>query len=306
VFGLLNINKPAGITSRDVVTQVQRLVRPHKAGHAGTLDPLATGVLVVCLGRATRLVPLIQTQPKVYRATFLLGRTSESHDLETDVEIVVDAMPVTRERLDAALPEFVGTIQQTPPQHSAVRVGGRRAYQLARRGEEVEITPRTVEIQRIAVLDFSPESVRLEIECGSGTYIRSLARDLGERLGCGTVMSELERICIGPFAIDKALPLRELTPSTLTAHRLPAALAVADWPQVTVDARALSELTFGRTPQSPMPAPTDAEVAVLDESGELVAFASVRDGRLHPSQVFVTPEELRKDSATRQSSRFTP
>jgi tRNA pseudouridine55 synthase len=306
VFGLLNINKPAGITSRDVVTQVQRLIRPHKAGHAGTLDPLATGVLVVCLGRATRLVPLIQAQPKVYRATFLLGRVSESHDLETDVEIVDGAIRVTREELDAALPEFVGTIQQTPPQHSAVRVGGRRAYQLARRGEDVEISARAVEIQRIDVLEFSLDAIRLEIECGSGTYIRSLARDLGDRLGCGAVMSELERARIGPFSIDDALPLRELTPSTLQSHRRPAATAVADWPQVTVDSGTLSELTFGRTPKMQASAPSDADVAVLDESGELVAFASVRDGRLHPSQVFVTPEELRNDSATRHSSRVTP
>jgi tRNA pseudouridine55 synthase len=293
VFGLLNINKPVGVTSRDVVTQVQRLVRPHKAGHAGTLDPLATGVLVVCLGRATRLVPLIQAQPKVYRTTFLLGRVSVSHDLETEVEVIHDAVPVTRERLDGALPEFVGRVEQVPPRHSAVRVGGRRAYQLARRGQEVEITPREVEIHRIDVLEFSPEEVRLEIECGSGTYIRSLARDLGDRLGCGAVMSELQRTRIGSFRIEDALPLRELTPSALAAHRLPAALAVADWPQVTVDSAALSALSFGRTPPAPSTAPTNAEVAVVDEAGELVAFARVRDGRLHPTQVFVTPEELK-------------
>jgi tRNA pseudouridine55 synthase len=306
VFGLLNINKPAGITSRDVVTQVQRLVRPHKAGHAGTLDPLATGVLVVCLGRATRLVPLIQAQPKVYRTTFLLGRVSESHDLETDVEIVADAPPISREQLDAVLPEFGGRIEQVPPQHSAVRIGGRRAYQLARRGEDVEITPRIVEIQRIDVLDFSPEAVRLEIECGSGTYIRSLARDLGERLGCGAVMSELERNCIGSFRIEAALPLRELTASTLEAHRLPASLAVAEWPQVTVDSSMLHELAFGRTPRMHSPAASDTDLAVLDQSGELVALARVRDGRLHPSQVFVTPDELPKEPTMRKSSRVTP
>lgn len=300
MFGLLNINKPSGVTSRDVVTQVQQLIRPHKAGHAGTLDPLATGVLVVCLGRATRLVPLVQAQPKVYRATFLLGRVSESHDLETDVEAVRDATPVTRELLDAVLPEFVGRIEQTPPRHSAVRIGGRRAYQLARRGKEVAIAPRTVEIHRIDVLDFAPEQVRLEIECGSGTYIRSLARDLGDRLGCGAVMSELERMRIGSFRIEDALPLRELTPTTLAAHRHPAARAVADRPQVTVDHAALSELAFGRTPPAPASAPTDAEVAVVDEAGELVAFARVRDGRLHPTQVFVTPEELRNATQTRE------
>lgn len=133
-FGLLNIAKPAGMTSRDVVDWVQRLVRPAKAGHAGTLDPLATGVLIVCVGRATRLVPLIQEMRKTYRATFLLGRTSDSDDVEGTIIETPDVSPPTREQVQAVLPEFVGRIHQRPPAYSAVKVAGRRAYALARKG----------------------------------------------------------------------------------------------------------------------------------------------------------------------------
>ena len=298
MFGLLNINKPAGLTSRDVVTRVHQRIRPLKAGHAGTLDPLAGGVLVVCVGRATRLVPYVQAQRKVYRTTFRLGQTSPSHDLETPVEVVTAAPVVTRADLLALLPEFHGTIQQTPPLHSAVKVEGRRAYKLARRGKTTDLSPRAVEIHRIDLLDFAPDEIRLEIECGSGTYIRSLARDLGERLGCGAVMSELQRTQIGCFHIDDALTMQQVDEDDLADHLQPAASAVADWPQVMIDNAAALELAYGR----PIPLPTDGmhpsntETAVVDDRGELLALGRRESGVFHPAQVFIPPEDLRSGS----------
>ncbi len=295
MFGFLNIHKAAGWTSRDVVNRVQGVVRPAKAGHAGTLDPLATGVLVVCIGRATRLVPLIQEQRKVYRTAFLLGRTSESHDLETALEPTPAAPTVTRADVLAAIPAFIGRIEQTPPLHSAVKVGGQRAYKLARRGKSATLTPREVEIHRIELIDFAPDQIRLEIECGSGTYIRSLARDLGEALGCGAVMSELQRTRIGSFHIEDAINVEDLDRNTLSRHLIPAARGVADLPQVVIDDAQVAELAYGRGVS--IPAAVDASaadlIAVLDRDGDLMALGQSRNGILQPAQVFVTPEDLR-------------
>lgn len=293
VFGLLNIHKPAGWTSRDVVNRVQGMVRPAKAGHAGTLDPMATGVLVVCIGRATRLVPLIQEQRKVYRATFLLGRTSESHDLETPLERMPEASIVTPDDVLRLLPEFLGRIEQTPPLHSAVKVRGQRAYKLARRGKTAELAPREIEIHRLDLLEFASDRIRLEVECGSGTYIRSLARDLGARLGCGAVMSELIRTRIGDFDLDEAVDVARLERDSLTSQLIPAARAVSHLPQMRIDAAEAGALAYGRPLAFPSARPEGDLVAVVDSRGELLALGSCRDGMLQPAQVFITPEDLR-------------
>ncbi len=194
--GWLVIDKPAGITSSRVVVQLRRATGI-KAGHAGTLDPLATGVLIVCLGPATRLIDVIHRQTKGYRARFLLGKQSDTDDIEGTVTDVVDARPVTRGDVEHALPRFVGKIAQVPPQFSAVHVQGRRAYQLARAGQEVEIEPREVEVFRLELLSFAYPELEVEIECGSGTYVRSIGRDLGALLGTGAGMSQLVRTRVG-------------------------------------------------------------------------------------------------------------
>src|SRR4051794_35109294 len=155
MFGLLNIDKPAGLTSRDVVNVVQRLVRPHKVGHAGTLDPLATGVLVVAIGPATRLVEYIQRMAKSYRAVFLLGRTSDTEDIEGKVAELPQAPVPNIEQIESATPRFVGMIDQRPPVYSALKVGGRRAYELARRGETIELAPRRVEVHSIDIVRYA-------------------------------------------------------------------------------------------------------------------------------------------------------
>ena len=205
MFGIFNINKPAGWTSRDVVNRVQRLVRPAKAGHAGTLDPLATGVLVVCVGPATKLISYVQQQLKEYEATFILGQSSPSDDVETEIcELEQPPIP-TREAIEAKLPDFVGTIQQRPPLYSAIKVEGQRAYKLARGGSDMELPARPVEIYELSVTAYEYPELCLKIRCGSGTYVRSIGRDLADSLGTAAVMSALTRTAIGKFQVQEGL-----------------------------------------------------------------------------------------------------
>jgi tRNA pseudouridine55 synthase len=295
MFGLLNLDKPAGMTSRDAVNRVQKLVRPEKLGHAGTLDPIATGVLLVCLGRATRLVPHLHSFSKTYVAEFLLGVTSETDDIESEPQPVPDAPLLTYNAVASILPAFTGRIQQTPPAHSAVKIGGRRAYKLARRGESLEMTPREVEIQRLELLECHPDRMRLEIECSSGTYIRSLGRDLGRALGSGAVMSALRRTRIGPFGIDQAVDPVQLTHETLSAALIPSRYAVSDYPIYTASPAEVDDLQVGLRVRPPVPLPVDREVAIVDQSGELIGLGTPQaDGRLAPRLIFHARHESRK------------
>jgi tRNA pseudouridine55 synthase len=292
-FGILNVGKPAGPTSRDVVDHVERLVRPAKAGHAGTLDPLASGVLVICVGQATRLIQYVQRMPKTYRATFLLGKRSETDDIEAPLEDVPQATAPNRAELDAALSHFSGEIAQRPPAHSAVKLAGRRAYELARRGIDVQLQPRTVMIHRITLIRYAYPELSLEIECGSGTYIRALGRDLGEALGTGAVMSGLERTAIGKFRIDDALALDKITAESLTQHVQPALAALRDLPQVTLSEAQLIEVRHGRPilkawltdPASH--AIATSELAAIDSEGGLAAILYEKlQGELWPRANF--------------------
>jgi tRNA pseudouridine55 synthase len=288
-FGLLNIDKPAGVTSRKVVDRVARLVRPAKAGHAGTLDPLATGVLVVCVGPATRLIGMVQAQPKTYRATFRLGFRSDTDDVEGNVLETSPDPAVTRAGIERLLPRFTGRIEQVPPRYSAVHVEGRRAYDLARRGEEVALKPRAVDVHRIELAALAGRELTLEIECGSGTYVRSIGRDLGELLGCGAVMSELVRTRIGPFRIEQATPLHALTRDTLAEALLPATMAVSDLPVYRCSANELELVRQGRAVQAESLSGAGPAVAILGPDGSLAALAEYDAAArtLAPRQVFV-------------------
>jgi tRNA pseudouridine55 synthase len=246
ICGILNVDKPAEWTSRAVVDRVQRMAWPARVGHAGTLDPLATGVLVVCVGQATRLIQYVQQLPKSYRATFLLGHCSPTDDIEGEVALFEGAAEPTRAEIEAALPQFVGQIQQRPPQHSAVKVGGRRAYDLARRGAALDLPPRTVTVHRLTVTRYRYPELDVEIECGSGTYVRSLGRDLGEALGTAAVMSALERTAIGPFRVEDAVPADELDEDSLAARLQPPLAGVDVLPRVALTDDDLIELGFGR------------------------------------------------------------
>jgi tRNA pseudouridine55 synthase len=294
-FGLLNINKPAGLTSRRVVDHVAKLVRPNKAGHAGTLDPLATGVLVVCVGKATRLIELVQAQPKTYEATFLLGRQSDTDDVTGIVTEVAVSSEITRAQIEETLPAFCGRIQQVPPSFSAVHVDGRRAYDLARRGEAVAIEAREVDVHRLELTRFASPEIDLVIECGSGTYVRSIGRDLGQRLGCGAVMSALVRTRIGPFHIEDAVTLEQLNRETLDQFLLPPTTALADMPRYVASADDLVNVRAGRPfgseleAGSGLEASDGASIAVVTINDELLCLGEFdrRRNRLLPRRVFV-------------------
>jgi len=286
MFGLLNIHKPSGITSRDVVNRVQRLVRGVKVGHAGTLDPLATGVLVVALGPATRLVEYVQRMPKTYFGTFLLGRSSDTEDIEGTVVESVDPPRPTRQEVDAALPAFLGTIQQLPPAFSALKVQGQRAYELARRGEHVELQSRPVEIHGLAVVRYEYPELELEVHCGSGTYIRSLGRDIARSLGTAAVMSALRRTAIGVFRIAEALDFDSLTLAVIESKLQPPSLAVAQLPAALLSEDEARRLANGLPVRNRWGWTAD-EVAALDGQGRLVAILVPRGHEeLRPARNF--------------------
>jgi tRNA pseudouridine55 synthase len=279
MFGILNINKPLGWTSRDAVNRVQKLVRPAKVGHAGTLDPLATGVLVVCIGPATRLIEYVQQMPKEYRGTFLLGRSSVSDDTETEVTVLSAAPTPTLAEIEAALPQFLGRIDQIPPAYSAVKIAGQRAYALARKGAEFTITPRPVEIHAIEITRYEYPQLELSIRCGSGTYIRSLGRDLAASMNTAAVMSELTRTRIGNFGVDEALAIQELTLEQIHEHLHPPGKAVSHLPRFELTADQLQELRYGR----PLSSDLQSECAAFDEQGNLIALLTPKSpGLLKP------------------------
>lgn len=286
MFGLLNLHKPIGITSRDAVNIVARLVRPAKVGHAGTLDPLAEGVLVIGIGPATRLVEYVQQMEKRYRGEFLLGRESDTEDIEGQVIELVDPPIPSRDAIEAAACGFVGEIEQRPPQYSALKVSGRPAYELARRGQTVELAPRPVTIHELAIVEYEYPRLVLDVRCGSGTYIRSLGRDLAAALGTAAVMSALVRTAIGPFTLDSAIKVVELSAATLSQALLPPVLALADMPKRTLDAAELVEIAAGRTIAAQADVQAE-EIAARDAAGNLRAILVPRgDNKLGPNRVF--------------------
>ena len=285
MFGFLNIDKPGGVTSRDVVNRVQRLVRPHKVGHAGTLDPLATGVLVVAIGPATRLIEYVQRLPKTYLATFLLGRSSDTEDIAGEVVELPGAAVPTETQLRAALPQFLGTIQQRPPAFSALKVAGQRAYDLARRGDAVELLPRPVEIYDLEILRYAYPELQLLIRCGSGTYVRSLGRDLAASLGTAAVMSALRRLVIGPFTAETAIAADSLSASSIEHQLLSPLMALGEMPRIEVNEAASLRLAQGQAIENRWNV-SSAEVAAVNSAGQLVAILSPLAERLRPQRCF--------------------
>jgi tRNA pseudouridine55 synthase len=287
--GLLVIDKPAGLTSRSAVDRVLRgFPRGTRLGHTGTLDPLATGVLVLCLGRATRLTEHVQAMRKTYRSRFLLGAQSDTDDADGTVTPLAGATAPEAESVTACLAEYVGTIQQVPPAYSAARVTGQRAYDRARRGEEVVLRPRPVCIHAISVLHYAYPHLDVEVQCGKGTYIRALARDAGARLGSGALVQTLRRTRVGPFTLEDALPL-DADAATLRAALLPIERAVAELPRVTLPEGDLLRLGRGQAIK-PVAGPAslvrESDVAVFDAANHLAVVARVdADGFVRPVKV---------------------
>lgn len=213
IDGILNINKPAGVTSLEVVDLVRRLSGQRRVGHAGTLDPGATGVLPICLGQATRVISFIVDARKTYQAQIELGVSTNTYDAEGKVTQMIDPSRITREEVEGVLQSLSGSILQKPPMYSALKHQGKRLYELARAGIEVEREERRAEVFRLEMVAWQPPLFTIEVECGKGTYIRSLAHDLGQSLGCGAHLRELVRLKSGPFDISDSLTLPQLEDS---------------------------------------------------------------------------------------------
>jgi tRNA pseudouridine55 synthase len=244
--GLLVIDKPGGMTSRDVVNRAQKwFPKGTKLGHTGTLDPLATGTLVLCVGSATRLAEFVQAMGKGYTSRILLGSRSDTDDADGVVTPVADATPPTDEQVREVVARFVGVVQQLPPAYSALKVAGQRAHELARKGAEVKLDARPVRIDSIAVTAYAWPHLDIAVECGKGTYIRSIARDIGDALGVGGLVHTLRRTHVGPFAADTGLSLTA-TMEQVRANLRPAGEAVIDLPRVTLDAATTGRFMNGQ------------------------------------------------------------
>jgi len=282
--GLIPVDKPAGATSRQVVDAVARRLAMKTVGHAGTLDPLAAGVVVVCVGHATKLVDYLHQLPKQYAVTFLLGRSSPSEDLETPVMEETDPRRPAPDEIEAALAGFRGEILQRPCDYSAVHVGGQRAYRLARKGRAVVLPEKPVRIDRLVSTGYHWPRLLLDVECSTGTFIRALGRDLAAALGTTAVMERLVRTAVGPFTRAGGIPLDAVTPDSAAAALLPALAAVPHLPQVTLPADLLEVAVRGGLFDEPpgasaaSPAPASMTpgappaVAACDEGGDLVGI----------------------------------
>ncbi|MEX0825081.1 MAG: tRNA pseudouridine(55) synthase TruB, partial [Pirellulaceae bacterium] len=288
MFGILNCNKPVGLTSRTIVDLVQRRVRPAKAGHAGTLDPLASGVLLVGVGAGVRLVPYLQQQPKHYTATFRLGVRTESGDLEGEPIPHPIAPRPTRQQIDAAMQQQIGTIEQTPPAHSAIKIGGQRAYDLVRSGKPVEMKARRVVIDSIHLRRYEYPELELEIICGSGTYVRSIGIDIADLCNTYAVMTSLVRTRIGSFGLDEAVSTDQLREADLSRCLSPLIAAVPQLPQVTLDDPVIQRVEHGQV--VPVEIATDAEeIAAVDRGGTLRGIMIRRPGGWRARRVFPNP-----------------
>jgi tRNA pseudouridine55 synthase len=295
VNGWIVLDKQPNITSTQAVAAVRRIFKAKKAGHAGTLDPLASGILPIALGEATKTVPYVQDGRKVYRFTTRFGIETDTDDAEGKATKTSEQRP-SREALEALLPEFTGVILQTPPQFSALKVDGERAYDVARDGGTVELAPREIEIERFTLVAMpDADHAEFEVECSKGTYVRSLARDIGRKLGCLGHVSALRRTVVGEFTERDTVDLVTLEqassdPAKLHALLKPVAAGLESLPSVNVsepDAQRLAQgqSVFLRGRDAPI---FEGEVAV-SVSGALVALAEMEAGSLHPKRIFNLP-----------------
>jgi len=281
---LLNIDKPRELTSHDVVASVRRLTRVARVGHAGTLDPQATGVLLMGLGQGTKLTQFLHEHPKTYHATLKLGVRTDSGDAAGKVVEVRPVAGLGREEVELVLASFQGAIDQIPPMYSALKHHGQRLYTLARQGIEITRQPRRVQIRRVTLIELHAEALRLEVECSSGTYIRVLADDIGARLGCGAHLAVLVRTAIGPYTLAQAVTLAALQEAVSRGdwqrHLIPMSMAAAAFPRLLVTSAAAQSLVHGISPTRQGIArvlgsfAAEETVAILSPDGELLAMAS--------------------------------
>jgi tRNA pseudouridine55 synthase len=286
VNGWINLDKPVGVTSTQAVGRLKFLFNAKKAGHAGTLDPLASGVLPVAFGEATKTVPIVQDGAKAYRFRVRWGEESATDDAEGEIVARSDKRPTPAE-IEALLPRFIGLVQQTPPTFSAIKIDGARAYDLARVGESFEIASRPIHVYRLALVSVDEQSAVLEAECGKGAYVRAIARDLGRELGCYGHVVELRRTRVGPFDADAAIPLDRLPDdSELMGHAmLPLQAGLAEITVIPVDRNGAATLRRGQSLllRGALPPEGPAWVACF---GTPIAFGVIQDGYFVSSRVF--------------------
>ncbi len=291
ISGWLVVDKPAGMTSTSVVNKVRWAMDAKKAGHAGTLDPEATGVLAVALGEATKTVPYITDALKAYTFTVRLGQATNTDDAEGEVIASSDARPSDDDIIQALGP-FLGDIMQVPPKFSAVKIDGQRAYKLARDGEDVELSARPLWVEELILVDRpDPDHIVLEMTCGKGGYVRSIARDLGEALGCHGHVKELRRIWSGPFEVEDGLSIEQIDAMAKTQalddYLHPLETGLADLPELKCTAEGATRLRNGNPG---MVLASDVEYgdeAWASLNGHAVAVGIYKSGELHPSRVFV-------------------
>jgi tRNA pseudouridine55 synthase len=297
ISGALVVDKPVGMTSHDVVQAIRNGTGLRRAGHTGTLDPRASGVLVILVGPAVRLSEYVSASDKRYQAIIRLGGTTDTFDAEGKFTPTKDPVNVTEAEFEEALKTFVGEIEQVPPAHSAVKVGGRKAYEMARKGEEVELEPRKITVHHLEVLEWTPPEVVIDVHCSSGTYVRSLANDLGKKLGCGAYLVGLRRTKSGKFTLRDATPLRKLQEAFNAGnwyqYLIPAAEALADWPSVELNPDEVEGVRHGHRVKAKEADTVHQKVRGISTQGELVALMELTvqaDGskEWQPKKVFFT------------------
>jgi len=296
ISGALVVDKPVGMTSHDVVQAIRNGTGLRRAGHTGTLDPRASGVLVILVGPAVRLSEYVSASDKRYQAIIRLGGSTDTFDAEGMVTPTKDPVNVTEAEFETALQTFVGEIEQTPPPYSAVKVQGRKAYEMAREGEEVDLAPRKITVHHLEVLEWAPPEVVIDVHCSSGTYVRSLANDLGVMLGCGAYLVGLRRTKSGRFSLRDSVPLRKLqeafTAGNWYQYLIPAAEALGDWPAVELSPDEVEGVRHGHRVKI-VGEPTETKVRGVSTQGELVALMEIvinEDGsrEWQPKKVFFT------------------
>ena len=290
--GILNIDKPSGRTSYRVVALVKRLSGERRVGHAGTLDPLATGVLPVCLGQATRIVEFLANATKTYRAEIELGITTDTYDASGIIIQQEDPSSIRREQVERALASFRGVIMQTPPMYSAIKHQGKKLYELARAGITVERKSRPTTIHKLDIVGFQSPLVTIEVECGKGTYIRSLAHDLGQILGCGASLKSLVRLRYGPFDIENAVSIPHLEDAFHGGHWehlvYPLDFVLSTWPAVVVDEATEEIIRNGAPVALPLEPSGGSHCRSYTANGHFLSVLRFEPekGQWHPEKVF--------------------
>jgi tRNA pseudouridine55 synthase len=296
--GILNINKAHGMTSHDVVARVRKLIKQKRVGHAGTLDPAATGVLPICIGQGTRVAEYLSESGKAYQAVITFGIVTDTYDSEGSVLRTKDASDLQLEQIAAVLPSFLGPQMQHPPSYSAIKLQGQPAYKRARAGETIALEPRPIEIQQLQILDWQPPHLTLAITCSKGTYIRSLAYDLGETLGYGAHLSALVRTRSGPFTLAESITLPQLAEvieqGIWNTYVYPPDSALSQHPAIHLDAATSTRVLHGNAFHADLATTTDL-ARVYDATGRFIAIAKwdAQHNLWQPVKVFMAePDKL--------------